>query len=245
MDGFLKQYGNAIIAGVIGCIIILLTIGGAWGEKKGLLSKAGDLSNQKEFAGEDVTNAEGETVKSKTDTTYITDAEGNQILVADSDNLANQISSTTNKYSDFKVTVKELENNKKYEVKFGSSDAWLQAEIKENEAIKVMTDEDYVSINSVNAKKIEFEEQIYTPDAKTDLLNSDEDEIMLFNNSDEYASYLTGENVMFMTIPTTSVFQYDTDENTVDFLCKGIYEMEVTVRSDSFKGIKSVLITVW
>ncbi len=231
MDGFLKQYGNAIIAGVIGCIIILLTIGGAWGAKKGLLSKAGDLSNQKEFVGEN--------------TTYITDAEGNQILVADSDNLANQMTSTVNKYSDFKVIAKELENNKKYEVKFGSSDAWLQAEIKENEAIKVMTDEDYVSINSVNAKKIEFEEQIYTPDAKTDLLNSDEDEIMLFNNSDEYASYLTGENVMFMTIPTTSVFQYNTDENTVDFLCKGIYEMEVTVRSDSFKGIKSVLITVW
>lgn len=64
---------------------------------------------------------------------------------------------------------------------------------------------------------------------------------MLFNNSDEYASYLTGENVMFMTIPTTSVFQYDTDENTVDFLCKGIYEMEVTVRSDSFKGNKKCL----
>lgn len=196
MSEFIKQHGHTIVAYITFFILISLIFGGTAFMTKGLLYKSGEISDNKEY-------------KTKTDVEYVTDSEGNTIVVADGDSLSQDVEHVISGYSDFNLHIDNtidnaLKTDKEYAVKFSGMNASSEegcffATIRKGNTVYELgdiTDENTktlkskVKINSVKIKKIDsdnVEKKIIDPDAN--LLT--EEKVLIFENESEYQDYLS------------------------------------------------------
>ena len=114
MQEFINQYGKTVVTYTLFAILIAILIGGSVFGLKGLLYVQGEKADEAAYIeeyqtdedGKIKTDENGNKIKQNNDVKYITDANGQTIAIADTDDFADNLDSALNKYSNLSINTK-------------------------------------------------------------------------------------------------------------------------------------------